>query len=147
MPDPIQSSSNSSVYDPNACDPEIASCAELPPPAPKNSVVTVEPVVIEGDAGRQALVQKYDADRCRNELGDAAIACATVGATAAGGSVVGAFLASVNCARVMVAYDNCVAQNRSYREATESCEARGGLPLMSARPNEIICEVPRDASP
>jgi hypothetical protein len=145
MPDPIQSSGNSSVYDPNACDPSNASC--VPPPAPASQAVTIEPVVIEGDAGRQALLQKYDADRCRNELGDATIACAMVGATAAGGGPVGAFLGAVNCARVIAAYDDCVAQNRSYREASDSCEARGGLPLMSARPNEIICEVPRDSSP
>lgn len=143
MPEPIQNNANSSVYDPNACDPTIATCAE---PPPTRGVVTIEPVVIEGDAGRQALLQKYDADRCRNDLGDAGLACAGLLAGAATMGPLGAFIGSVNCARVIVASEDCVAQNRAYREAADSCEARGGLPLMSARPNEIICEVPRDAS-
>lgn len=156
MPEPIQSNANSSSYGPSltdSCDPTVASCG--PPPAASPNVVTIEPVVVEGDAGRQALLQQYDADRCRNLGGEAVFACAATpfvalagGASASTGvgfaaGVAMTVYAAEECARLISAYDDCVEQNRSYREAAAGCEAKDGVPYTSANPNEIICEVPR----
>ena len=151
MPDPIQSTP-SSVYDPNACDPAITSCAASPP---RSEVVTVEPVVIEGDAGKQALLQQYDANQCWSKRGDAALACGTVVAGAIGtavtsptgvGLAIGATMttmAAANCVRLVTEYDNCIEESRSKREAAAACEAKEGIPLLSATGNEVVCLVER----
>jgi hypothetical protein len=58
------SSTTSSV-----CDPNLASCQSASPPdAPAaavvdSPVVSIEPVVVTGDAGAQALLRRYDASQ------------------------------------------------------------------------------------
>ena len=160
MPDPIQSCGNNSVYDPSAeesapqaCDPRTTSCA--PPPAGKPAVVTLEPIVIEGNAGTQALLKKFDQNQCHNDKGAAASACATmVGAATLTGlsapTVAGlvasasiAFANAVDCARLVSAYNNCVDGVQARGEAIASCEGNGGVPLQSAHEGELVCLVPR----
>jgi hypothetical protein len=152
MPNPIQSTSNSSVYDPAACDPAIMSCQEFPP---RSEVATIEPVTIEGDAGKQALLKQYDANQCWSKKGDAALACGTVVVSAVGtavtsptgvGLVAGAALttmAAANCVRLIADYDDCVDESRSKREAAAACEANQGVPLLSASGDQIVCLVER----
>jgi hypothetical protein len=121
MPTPV--SNNSSVYDlssqlaePLACDPSNASCN---PP----QVLTIPPVYIEADPGKDQLVQQLDAARstCTTQKLEAILTCAAAGATAlsavaaAGASFgIGAaagFLAttvaSANCGKELRALADC----------------------------------------
>src|SRR5262245_62017123 len=125
------SSANSSVYDPsaqmsfadgrNAAVPSSGPTASAASPAP--NVVTIDPVLIEGDAGAQQLVQRYEQSRrapdCSLEAKEAALSCAEAAATAVAGglsatTVVGALPAaavvlaqSVTCGKDLSEYFAC----------------------------------------
>ena len=129
MTTPI-SSESSSYYDPNA---QVSSTAEgdvdassgpsLQSPA---RVITIEPVVITGDASAEQLVKKHDAGRrapdCSMEAKNAALSCTKAGLTAAGGAllsttgagvVIGAamtFAESVSCGKDLRALYDCKTQ-------------------------------------
>ncbi len=160
MPDPIQSCGYHSGYDPSAdvsappaCDPTTTSCA--PPPAGKPAVVTLEPIVVEGDAGAQALLKQFEQSQCQNDKGAAALACATMLGSAAltglsaptgAGLVLGTSITvanAINCARLVTAYNDCVDDVQAQHEAATSCEADGGVPLQGASEGELVCLVPR----
>jgi hypothetical protein len=130
MPDPI--SSNSSVYDPSTqmsraddCDPSQASCA-MPgalgsPSSPRE--ITLAPINIDGNAGAQVLVQRFEqarrAPNCATELKTAALDCTGAAATALGAvacftTVIGAvagvgltFVNAANCGKDLRALYDC----------------------------------------
>jgi hypothetical protein len=130
MTTPI-SSSNSSVYDPSAqmsfadgSGPAMSSVgptASVAPAAPP--VLTIDPVVIEGDAGARQLVQRYEQSRraadCSVEAKVAALSCAKAGVAAVAGglsatTIVGALPAaavtlveSISCGKDLAAYFEC----------------------------------------
>lgn len=118
-------------------------------------MVTLKPIVIDGDAGTQALLKKFDQNQCQNDKGAAALACATMVGTAAltglsaptgAGLVVGASITvanAVNCARLVSTYNDCVDGVQAQREAIASCETHGGMPLQGAYEGELVCLVPR----
>lgn len=163
MPDPIQSNGNSSIYDPamemslaGACDPSTTTCA-VQPRATEN-VVTVEPVVVEGDVGMQALLRRHAADQCFDEKGDAVLSCAVTVLAATKALVTAstrvglpmavleagiASLSAANCARVVVAYQACVEQNEARSEAATRCAAESGTLVVSERADEPVCLVER----
>lgn len=164
MPEPIQSSANSSVYDPgtemslaDACDPSVSTCADQPPTS--KNVVTVEPVVVEGDAGVQALLRRHAADQCLDEKGDAVLSCTVTilaGAKAvvtASTRVVGlpvvvleagiAALAAANCARVVVAHQACVEKHEARTDVGVQCRAEGGTLTVNEGAGELLCLVER----
>lgn len=160
MPEPINSSGNSSVHDPTSemslvdgCDPSAATCG--PPPVASN-VVTLDPVVVEGDPGVQALLRRHAADQCLSEKGNAVLSCsvAVLAATKAvvtastgvgwpvavlEGSI--AALNAANCARVVVAYQDCVDKHEARAQAAVTCEADGGSLVVNERADELVCLV------
>ncbi len=130
MTTPI-SSSSSSVYDPSAqmsfadgSGPATSSAgptASVAPAAPP--AVTIDPVVIEGDAGARQLVQRYEQSRrasdCSFEAKEAALSCTKAGVAAVVGgfsatTVVGALPAaaitlveSISCGKDLATYFEC----------------------------------------
>jgi hypothetical protein len=161
MPEPISSNANSSVYDraqlmsDASCDPSTTTCGP-PPPSPPVNVVTIEPVLIEGDAGPSELVAAYDkanrpAPQCKSEAAAAAIGCgtaafsaaATVGTSITGvGLVAGAGVTAanlVNCWYLIDNYTECREVGAARAAAADRCEERGGVPLSGALDNELVC--------
>lgn len=131
MTTPI-SSSNSSVYDPSAqmcladgSGPATSSSGPTAPAGPTASppVVTLDPVVIEGDAGTRQLLERYEQSRrvpdCSTEAKEAAQSCAKAGLAADTGgltatTLVGAlpaiaitFVESFACGEDLAAYFEC----------------------------------------
>ncbi len=157
MPDPIQNASTGPAYDSNwqdglsqGCDPSTSCCG---PQFAESRVVALEPVVIEGDLGTRALLAQHDANQCKNEKQAAAFTCIAAvegvlltAATAGSGVglVIGAGITATNfanCARAVVAHQDCLDQAQAKRDAIRSCEANDGVPLASAREGELICLV------
>jgi hypothetical protein len=133
MTTPI-SNAQSYFYDPealicreNACAPTDATCG-APPAAtsPSPHVVTIDPVVITGDAAVQQLVKQLDGSPgrqdCSFEANQASQACGKVLVAAAStlaaaptvaGALVGigaTFLESVSCGQNLRAYYDCETQ-------------------------------------
>lgn len=129
MTTPI-SSSNSSVYDPSAqmsfadgSGPVASSAGTTAPAVPSSPpVVTIDPVVIEGDAGARQLLQRYEESRradCSFQGKEAALSCAKAGVVAVAGglsatTVVGALPAaaatlveSISCGKDLATYLEC----------------------------------------
>ena len=142
---------------PSTCDPTIASCAEprseAPPPAREPAAVTVDPVIITGDAGSQELLRRYDASRaCNTEKQSAALACPAIAAgvlnALEGGPWTGAatsFHASVLCGKELRAVSDCreeaEALQSSARQVVDDCHDRGGSVRVGSSRSEIVCEV------
>jgi hypothetical protein len=145
MPTPISSTS------PSTCDPTISSCAEAPPaaddwPAPGPATVNVEPVVITGDAGAQALLRRYDAsDACGAQKQGVFLAAAAIITNAAESGPASAFLASVICGGQLRGLSDChedaQALQSSAKQVIDDCHDRGGKVSAGGAQNEIICEV------
>jgi hypothetical protein len=155
MPDPISSTTHA-TYD--TCDPTNASCADSGPPAAPSTasapVVTIDPVVITGDAGAQQLLRRYDSQTCSAQWQSAASTCPGIGLgvlnTLEGGPIVGiatALHASLLCGKELRAVFDCneVAEtlNASRAEVIGDCHDRNGVVKPGTSPNEIICEVAR----
>jgi hypothetical protein len=141
MPAPI-SSNNSSVYDPSAqqslandCDPMLSSCVSQP-------AVEIEPVHIDGDAGKQALLQRLEASRCSSDKNEAVLALVAVGVAVQQVSPLAAFLGSAAFAKELSEYSHCREASAQLNAAIGACEARDGTPLKGARDGELICLVP-----
>jgi len=163
MPDPIQSSGNRSVYDPSEqmskadeCDPSTTTCGGQS--AATSNALTIEPVVIEGDAGVQALLRRHASDACLDQKGDAKRACGvallTTGKTlltastgiglSVAGFDAGLTVASiVNCAEEVGEYRECLDQVEAREQAAATCEAEGGVFIQGGRVGELVCLVPR----
>ena len=145
MPTPISSTS------PSTCDPTISSCADSPSaadalPAAGPATVDVEPVVITGDAGSQALLRRYDASKaCGPQEQGLFLACAAVVTNAAESGPASAFLASIVCGGQLRALSDCRDEAQALRssatQVVDDCHARGGNVSAGASQNEIICEV------
>jgi hypothetical protein len=144
----------------NACDPNLASCidsppAELPPvKAATPSVVTIEPVVITGDAGAQALLRRYDAEQaCLQEKDTAILSCAALVPGALStlkdrvSGLAGSLLTSVVCGKELRALSDCREQAEARQSEAarviDDCHARDGTVGPGACSSEIICEVER----
>ncbi len=138
----------------DACDPSVATCADQPPAG--KHVVMLEPVVVEGDAGVQALLRRHAADQCHGEKGDAVLSCTLTVLAAVKAAVTArvawpvavletgiAALGAANCARVVVAYEDCVDKHVARAEATVKCEAEGGKLVVNESATELICQVER----
>src|SRR4051812_1391023 len=122
MPEPISANRGAASA---ACDPNNA-CCELPegvtaPPSgspqlnehpaqpSKPPEVTIPPVYITGDASEQ-LTKHYDqqaAAACRNERNAAIASCPNIGAAVLESGPLTAHVASLVCAQLITAYDNC----------------------------------------
>jgi len=145
MPTPISSSHSST------CDPNLASCADSPatadaPATGSPATVDVEPVVITGDAGSQALLRRYDeSKRCDTQEQGLLLACAAVATNAFESGPASAFLASIVCGSQLRALFDCrdeaEALQSSARQVIDDCHDRDGNVSASSSPNEIICEV------
>jgi hypothetical protein len=158
MPDPI---SNAGYSNYSVCDPNIASCSDSPPASPVNptnptcpTVVTIEPVVITGDAGTQELLRRYDSDVCTAEKQTAELSCSAIALGvlnavdgARSSAVTTAFHASVICGKDLRALYDCNEQRdalqSSLATAIADCHERDGLVKIGASPTELVCEVPR----
>src|SRR6185369_15570142 len=106
MPEPI-SSNNSSVYDRSAlqspvdgCDPTTSSCAAQPP-------IEIEPVHIDGDACKQALLQRLESSRCDAEKGGTGLAVLGLAVAVVQVSPPAALLASLAIVKEGSALRNC----------------------------------------
>lgn len=109
-------------------------------------MVDVEPVVITGDAGSQALLRRYDASNaCDTQKKGLALACAAVLTNAAESGPASAFLASIVCGSQLRTFSDCrdVAQalQSSATQVIDDCHDRGGNVGAGASQYEIICEV------
>lgn len=159
MPEPIHNHANSSVYDPTAemsladdCDPNTATCTAEPAAIP--NVVTIEPVVVEGDAGVQALLRRQAEGRCADEKAQAVLTCSLAAFTGtkalltaatgiawplaaldAGATVLG----GVNCARTVRVYDACIDEQVERAEHAVECEANGGVPVLGSPAYQPVC--------
>lgn len=151
MPSPVSRTSSST------CDPSIATCddprPEATPAAREPAVVTIEPVVITGDAGSQELLRRYDAsEACNAEKQSAALACPAIVAgvlnALEGGPWTGAvtsFHASVLCGKELRAVFDChegaEALQSSARRVVDDCHDLGGKVRAGSSNLEIACEV------
>jgi hypothetical protein len=152
MPTPISSTA------PSVCDPNLASCESAPPePAAGKTVgppvVSIEPVIIMGDAGAQALLRRYDAGQaCGQERQSAAASCPAIGVGIVnvweGGSIAGlasSFHASLICGKDLRVLTDCREQAEILQSNAEqviaNCHDRGGTVGLGGSRNEIICEV------
>jgi hypothetical protein len=138
MPDPISSSTNSSVYDPSLCDDTRTSCME--PPEPK--VVTLPEVVIEGRVPRTppSCEQQRTAFVVGCTLGIApvvlSIAEKGVLLPSAAASAVKEGMA---CGKLVSDYLSCLRDGAARTAVANSCEATGGTPVQGVEKNEIVC--------
>jgi hypothetical protein len=140
MPEPL-SSNNSSVYDRSTqlspldgCDPTTSSCAALPP-------VEIEPVRIEGDAGKQALLERLESNRCGTEKAGAALAGLALGVAVVQLNPPGAFVSSLGVAKELSALSHCHQAGAERTAVVARCEARGGVAAQGVNDNEVICFV------
>lgn len=155
MPDPISNASRATY---SSCDPTLSSCADSPPGSPSGgaspAVVTIEPVVITGDAGTQELLRRYDSQACAAEKQTAKLSCPAIALgvlnAMEGGPSTGlatAFHASVTCGKDLRALYDCHEQRdalqSSLATAIADCHERDGVASIGASPNELVCEVPR----
>ncbi len=157
MPSPI-SSANSSVYDRTqlVSDASGDSSTMSWAPEPPVKVVTIEPVLIEGEASRNDLVAAYEQSKrrvpeCQNEALAAAVGCgaaalstaSTLAAAPTGIGLavgMGATVVNVtNCWRLIDAYNDCRELGAARAEVAERCEERGGVPLSGVADNELVC--------
>lgn len=118
MPEPISSQPRTFDRESEICDPSMSSCADS---TASSAVITIEPVIITGNAGSESLVKAYDAaaPQCRREVsnlvyecGTAALAAASTGITAPTGvglaiSLGVTALASAKCGQVIADYLSC----------------------------------------
>lgn len=153
MPNPISSAG------PSTCDPGNASCAEFPPATPPaasgTAVVNLEPVLVTGDAGAQALLRSYDASQaCGQPRTDLYLACSAIVLGVANildegpiGGVASTFHASISCGKELRALADCrdeaQALQSSAAQLVDDCHERGGKVSAGALHNEIVCEVTR----
>jgi len=147
MPNPISSTN------PSVCDPSLATCADFPPdvPAPaaaRPTIVNLDPVVVTGDAGAQALLRSYDASQaCGAQTNAVVLACLAIPVGVVDGGISSAYLASLNCGKELRALSDCrdeaPAVQSSATQIVDDCHERGGNVSAGAARNEIICEVPR----
>lgn len=140
------------------CDPNLACCEEpvagtevtaqaprgtegtahTPAPAP---VVTIPPVYIEGDASQQ-LVKGYDqkaAAACRPQRISAQVACPGIASAVIDSGPASAFTAGLGCAAMIALYDDCKNVADQQLKFADRCEAMGKVPVLSARPGEVLC--------
>lgn len=118
------------------------------------NVVTIEPVVVEGDAGVQALLRRQAEGRCADEKAQAVLTCSLAAFTGtkalltaatgiawplaaldAGATVLG----GVNCARTVRVYDACVGEQVERAEHAVECEANGGVPVLGSPAYQPVC--------
>lgn len=147
MPNPISTTS------PSACDPSLATCADVPadvpaPGAARPAAVSLDPVVVTGDAGAQALLRSYDAGQaCNMQQKTATLACLAIPVAVVDNGLASAYLASVNCGKELRALSDCRDEASALQSAAsqviDDCHDRGGNVSAGASRNEIICEVPR----
>lgn len=155
MPEPISGPVAQSVYEPSSggeCDPSVASCG--PEPAPR--VLTLEPIVIDGSAGKNALVAAYDRGshqppRCESEKNAALLTCGAAIASGVSmalsaptgfGLLVAAAsggIALARCGQTVDDYQSCLDEGAARAAAANLCEERGGLPVRGIEDAEVIC--------
>jgi len=136
---------------PPTCDPHLASCADSPPAVPAPTVsatptVNLEPIVVTGDAGAQALLRSYDASQaCGTQPQTTGLACLAIVAGVVESGILSAFVASINCGKELRALSDCrdeaLALQSSATQVIDTCHDRGGTVSAGASRNEIICEV------
>ena len=155
MPEPI--SANRGAASAALCDPNNACCdlpegVTAPPGAPpqrneqpvqqtKPPEITIPPVYITGDAAEQ-LTKHYDqqaAAACRNERNAAIASCPNIRTAVLESGPVTAHMASLVCAQLITAYDNCKDVMEARLKAADFCEAQGKAASLSARPGDINC--------
>jgi hypothetical protein len=108
--------------------------------------VNLEPIVVTGDAGAQALLRSYDASQtCGLQQKTAALACLAVPAAVADSGIASILVASINCGKELLAQSDCrneaQALQSSATQVVNDCHDRGGRVSVGASRNEIICEV------
>jgi hypothetical protein len=155
MPDPISSANRSAD---ETCDPTISSCADASRPSLPATVtapiVTVDPVIITGDAGARELLRRYEGVTCSAQKQSAASTCPGIGLgvlnALEGGPIVGivtAFHASLLCGKELRAVYDCNDRKETLdaarANAIADCHDRDGVVKPGVSSNEIICEVTR----
>jgi hypothetical protein len=118
-------------------------------------MVDLEPVLVTGDAGTQALLRRYDENQaCGAEKQAAKLSCPGIALgilnTLEGGPLAGiatSLLSSVTCGKDLRALLDCqdgaASLAASAAQVVESCHARGGTVSAGESRAEIICEVER----
>ncbi|HKY34954.1 MAG TPA: hypothetical protein VJN18_03340 [Polyangiaceae bacterium] len=157
MPEAVTGHVHQSICEPapiadGGCDPSLMSCA--PPPA--TQVVTLEPIVVEGDAGTSALVSAYDRGRheapsCIDKRNSALLACggvaiSGVGLALSGSTGVGLLVSSAGllvslerCLQNVDGYQRCLEDGAARADEANRCEEHGGTPAGGVDPRQVVC--------
>jgi hypothetical protein len=160
MPEPITGPVQQSMCEPppisdGGCDPSLMSCA----PAPATPAVTLDPVVVEPDAGKDALVSAYDRQRheapsCIDNRNSALLSCSGVaiggiGLALSGATGVGLVVSSAGllvslqrCLQSVDGYQSCLEGGAARAAEANRCEERGGTPVTGVDPGEVVCLEP-----
>ena len=155
MPEPITGHVQQSMCEPppisdGGCDPSLMSCAS---PAP---AAMPEPVAIEPDAARQALISAYDRSRhvapsCVDERNAALLSCSGVaiggvGLALSGATGVGLLVSSAGllvslerCFQTVDSYASCLEDGAARADKANRCEDGGGTPVAGVDPGEVVC--------
>jgi hypothetical protein len=155
MPEPITGHVQQSMCEPppisdGGCDPSLMSCAS---PAP---AAMLEPVAIEPDPARDALISAYDRGRheapsCVDERNAALLSCSGVaiggvGLALSGATGVGLVVSSAGllvslqrCLQSVDGYESCLEDGAARAAEANRCEERGGTPVAGVEQGEVVC--------
>jgi hypothetical protein len=158
MPEPITGHVQQSMCEPppisdGGCDSSVMSCA---PAAATATSAVLDPVSIEADAGKDALVSAYDrryhqAPTCVDERNGALLACSGVAISGAGLALTGStgiglaistagLLVSLErCFQAVDGYERCLEDGAARADQANHCEASGGTPVAGVEPGEVVC--------
>lgn len=166
MPEPISARTSNTSYardesSASTCNPDTQSCGPPASSTTRAQTITLEPVVVTGDLGVQALVEQHsrasrlppDCDKefaetrqtCEAALTGVAASTAPV-ATAApplaiAGLAINAFNAGRECGKAIASYTYCVDKNALHERNVAECKANGGVPAQGASADELLCFV------
>jgi hypothetical protein len=159
MPEPITGHVKQPMCEPppisdGGCDSSLMSCA--PAPASAAPAVTLDPAIIEVDAGKDALISAYDRGRhdapsCVDNRNAALLSCSGVavggvGLALSGASGVGLLVSSAGllvslerCFQSVDAYQDCLEDGAARAAEANRCEDRGGTPVAGVDQGEVVC--------
>ncbi len=157
MPEPVAGHVQQSICEPppmsdGGCDPSLMSCA----PAPATPAITLEPVVVEADAAKDALVSAYDRGRheapsCIDKRNTALLTCGGVaiggvGLALSGATGVGLLVSSAGllvsferCLQAVDGYQRCLEDGAARANEANRCEERSGTPVAGVDPRQVVC--------
>ena len=79
---------------------------------------------------------------CNTERSNALAGCPSIVSAALESGPISGFTSSLSCAQLVAAYEGCKETAVQRLDFADRCEADGGIPTASARPNEYWCNEP-----